>query len=141
VIDFIELDMREHMLPATAAMYTIAPDAVLDKGIEAPRIPGSLHAAEHAAIGLLPLVAGCDRGDIRGMSSAIGPDGLPGVFVYDGSPGGAGLASVASARPAPGWAPQPRPSRPANARADARRACSPPSAAAATTRWTRRVLC
>lgn len=61
-------------------------------GIEATRIPGSLHAAEHAAIGLLPLVASCDRGDIGGMSTATGPEGLPSVFVYDGYPGGAGFA-------------------------------------------------
>ncbi|OBH01523.1 DEAD/DEAH box helicase [Mycobacterium sp. E2699] len=92
VIDFIELDMPEHVLPTTAALYTIAPDALLHNGIEAPRVPGSLHAAEHAAIGLLPLVASCDRGDIGGLSTAIGPDGLPSVFVYDGYPGGAGFA-------------------------------------------------
>jgi DEAD/DEAH box helicase domain-containing protein len=92
VIDFIELDMPEHTLPTTAAMYTIDPDALLDNAIDAARIPGSLHAAEHAAIGLLPLVASCDRGDIGGMSTAIGPDGLPSVFVYDGYPGGAGFA-------------------------------------------------
>jgi DEAD/DEAH box helicase domain-containing protein len=92
VIDFIELDMPEHVLPTTAAMYTINAEALLDNGIEAPRIPGSLHAAEHAAIGLLPLVASCDRGDIGGISTAIGPDGLPSVFVYDGYPGGAGFA-------------------------------------------------
>ncbi|OBI15279.1 DEAD/DEAH box helicase [Mycobacterium sp. E2327] len=92
VIDFIELDMPEHVLPTTAAMYTIAPDALLRNGIDAPRVPGSLHAAEHAAIGLLPLVASCDRGDIGGLSTAIGPDGLPTVFVYDGYPGGAGFA-------------------------------------------------
>ena len=92
VIDFIELDMPEHVLSTTAAMYTITPDALLRNGIEAPRVPGSLHAAEHAAIGLLPLVASCDRGDIGGLSTAIGPDGLPTVFVYDGYPGGAGFA-------------------------------------------------
>jgi DEAD/DEAH box helicase domain-containing protein len=92
VIDFIELDMPEHVLPTTAAMYTITPDALLDEGVEALRIPGSLHAAEHAAIGLLPLVASCDRGDIGGLSTAVGPDGLPTVFVYDGYPGGAGFA-------------------------------------------------
>ncbi|MGO9227214.1 DEAD/DEAH box helicase [Mycobacterium sp.] len=92
VIDFIELDMPANTLPTTAVMYTITPDALLHNGIEAPRIPGSLHAAEHAAIGLLPLVASCDRGDIGGMSTAIGPDGLPSVFVYDGYPGGAGFA-------------------------------------------------
>jgi DEAD/DEAH box helicase domain-containing protein len=92
VIDFIELDMPEHVLPTTAAMYTVTPDALLRDGIEAPRVPGSLHAAEHAAIGLLPLVASCDRSDIGGLSTAIGPDGLPTVFVYDGYPGGAGFA-------------------------------------------------
>jgi DEAD/DEAH box helicase domain-containing protein len=94
VIDFIELDMPEHTLATTAVMYTITPDALHRNGVDAPRIPGSLHAAEHAAIGLLPLVASCDRGDIGGMSTALGPDplGLPSVFVYDGYPGGAGFA-------------------------------------------------
>ncbi|BBZ50683.1 DEAD/DEAH box helicase [Mycobacterium heidelbergense] len=92
VIDFIELDMPERVLPTAAVMYTITPDALSRGGIEATRISGSLHAAEHAAIGLLPLVASCDRGDIGGMSTAIGPDGLPAVFVYDGYPGGAGFA-------------------------------------------------
>ncbi|WAC92039.1 DEAD/DEAH box helicase [Mycobacterium sp. Aquia_213] len=92
VIDFIELDMPEHVLETTAVMYTITPEALAHNGIDATRIPGSLHAAEHAAIGLLPLVASCDRGDIGGMSSALGPLGGPSVFVYDGYPGGAGFA-------------------------------------------------
>lgn len=94
VIDFIELDMPEQTLVTTAVMYTITQEALERKGIDAPRIPGSLHAAEHAAIGLLPLVASCDRGDIGGLSTAVGPDpaGLPSVFVYDGYPGGAGFA-------------------------------------------------
>jgi DEAD/DEAH box helicase domain-containing protein len=92
VIDFIELDMPQHTLATTAVMYTVTLDALSHKGIEATRVPGSLHAAEHAAIGLLPLVASCDRGDIGGISTAVGPDGLPSVFVYDGHPGGAGFA-------------------------------------------------
>ena len=94
VIDFIELDMPEYTLSTTAVMYTITEEALLRKGVDATRIPGSLHAAEHAAIGLLPLVASCDRGDIGGLSTAVGPDpdGLPSVFVYDGYPGGAGFA-------------------------------------------------
>jgi DEAD/DEAH box helicase domain-containing protein len=94
VIDFIELDMAAHTLATTAVMYTITPEALHSNGIDVLRIPGSLHAAEHAAIGLLPLVASCDRGDIGGLSTAVGPesDGLPSVFVYDGYPGGAGFA-------------------------------------------------
>jgi DEAD/DEAH box helicase domain-containing protein len=95
VIDFVELDMPAHTLPTTAVVYTVTVDALADRGIDQRRIAGSLHAAEHAAIGLLPLVASCDRGDIGGLSTALGPDaldGLPSVFVYDGHPGGAGFA-------------------------------------------------
>jgi DEAD/DEAH box helicase domain-containing protein len=94
VIDFVELDIPPSTLDTTAVMYTITPEALHRSGIDPLQIPGSLHAAEHAAIGLLPLVASCDRGDIGGLSTAVGPefDGLPSVFVYDGYPGGAGFA-------------------------------------------------
>ncbi len=95
VIDFVELDMPAHTLPTTAVVYTVSVDALAGYGIDQRRIPGALHAAEHAAIGLLPLVASCDRGDIGGLSTALGPSalgGLPSVFVYDGYPGGAGFA-------------------------------------------------
>lgn len=92
VIDFVELEMPPQTLDTMAAMYTITTEALRDNGIESQQIPGSLHAAEHAAIGLLPLVASCDRGDIGGLSTAIGEAGLPTVFVYDGHPGGAGFA-------------------------------------------------
>jgi DEAD/DEAH box helicase domain-containing protein len=93
VIGFVQLDMPTRTLDTVAVMYTVTPEALQHKGLEWSRIPGALHAAEHAAIGLLPLVASCDRGDIGGLSTAIGPDtGLPTVFVYDGHPGGAGFA-------------------------------------------------
>ncbi|MCW2690290.1 MAG: helicase/secretion neighborhood putative DEAH-box helicase, partial [Mycobacterium sp.] len=92
VIDFVELDMPTRTLNTVAVMCTITPEALHAHGIEQLRIPGALHAAEHAAIGLLPLVASCDRGDIGGLSTAVGPvDGLPTIFVYDGYPGGAGF--------------------------------------------------
>lgn len=93
VIDFIELDMPTRTLETVAVMCTITPEALYANGIDPLSVPGSLHAAEHAAIGLLPLVASCDRGDIGGVSTASGPeDGLPTIFVYDGYPGGAGFA-------------------------------------------------
>ncbi len=92
VIDFIELDMPERVLPTTAVMYTIDPDALQDSGIDTVRMAGSLHAAEHADIGLLPLVASSERGDNGGLKKVCVDAGLPTVFVYDGHPGGAGFA-------------------------------------------------
>jgi DEAD/DEAH box helicase domain-containing protein len=94
VIDFVELDMPTRTLDTTAVMCTITPETLQHNGIDLLRVPGALHAAEHASIGLLPLVASCDRVDIGGVSTAVGPvQGLPTIFVYDGYPGGAGFAA------------------------------------------------
>ncbi|MFN3003519.1 DEAD/DEAH box helicase [Mycolicibacterium wolinskyi] len=104
VIDFVELDMPTQTLDTMAVMCTITPEALQGNGIDPLAVPGSLHAAEHAAIGLLPLVASCDRGDIGGVSTAVGPvDGLPAIFVYDGYPGGAGFADRGYRRLATWW--------------------------------------
>jgi DEAD/DEAH box helicase domain-containing protein len=59
---------------------------------------GGIHAAEHAAIGLFPLLAIADRGDVGGISYTTHPQiGGPAIFLYDGVPGGAGLAERAFA--------------------------------------------
>ncbi|CAL9654002.1 hypothetical protein SUDANB95_06686 [Actinosynnema sp. ALI-1.44] len=97
VIDAVALDMPTQTLRTRAVWYTV--DAELlgsapgGAGLEPARVPGALHAAEHAAIGLLPLFATCDRWDIGGVSTALHQDtGEATVFVHDGHPGGAGFA-------------------------------------------------
>ncbi|HUU40713.1 MAG TPA: Zn-binding domain-containing protein, partial [Desulfatiglandales bacterium] len=54
---------------------------------------GGIHAIEHAAISLFPLFALCDRNDIGGISCTFHPQvGKAAIFIYDGYPGGVGLA-------------------------------------------------
>ncbi|MDR8020350.1 DUF1998 domain-containing protein [Nesterenkonia sp. LY-0111] len=87
------LDMEPSVL-RTRAMWFTAPETLLAAaGVVPEQVPGALHAAEHAMIGLLPLIASSDRWDIGGVSTALHRDTeLPTVFVYDGHPGGAGIA-------------------------------------------------
>jgi DEAD/DEAH box helicase domain-containing protein len=61
-------------------------------------IAGSVHAVEHASIGMLPLFATCDRRDVGGLSAVCHPaTGRLSVFVYDEHEGGAGFAERAFA--------------------------------------------
>ena len=92
-----DLDLPERTLRTSAAWWTV-PQSLLEAAeILRPDLPGAVHAAEHASIGLLPLFAGCDRWDIGGVSTALHADtGMATVFVYDGLPGGAGFAERGS---------------------------------------------
>jgi DEAD/DEAH box helicase domain-containing protein len=87
------LDLPPRELRTRAVWYEVSEEVLASAGLEPGDVPGAAHAAEHAAIGLLPLFATCDRWDIGGVSTAVHADtGTCTVFVYDGQPGGAGFA-------------------------------------------------
>jgi DEAD/DEAH box helicase domain-containing protein len=96
VIEVHELDLPERSLVTRACWYTIPADIVENAGIKSSDVIGAVHAAEHGLIGMLPLFTICDRWDVGGVSMAIHPQTMqPTIFVYDGYPGGAGIAELA----------------------------------------------
>lgn len=87
------LDLPPRHLRTAAVWWTVSPEQLAAAGLGDTDVPGAAHAAEHASIGLLPLVATCDRWDIGGVSTGWHPDtDRCTVFVHDGQPGGAGFA-------------------------------------------------
>ncbi|MFF2651069.1 DEAD/DEAH box helicase [Streptomyces sp. NPDC058045] len=96
VLGETKLDLPPRTLRTRAVWWTVTEDQLDAARIGPEQLGGALHAAEHAAIGMLPLFATCDRWDIGGVSIPLHPDTLlPTVFVYDGHPGGAGFAERA----------------------------------------------
>ena len=91
-LDLVPLDLPETTFETEAVWYL--PEPWMLEGLDdLPRLLGSLHAAEHSMIALLPLWAMCDRWDIGGLSTNLHfQTGRPTVFIYDGHAGGVGIA-------------------------------------------------
>jgi DEAD/DEAH box helicase domain-containing protein len=90
-LDLVPLDLPETTFDTEAVWYLPEPGQLDGLG-DMQRLLGTLHAAEHAMIALLPLWAMCDRWDIGGLSTNIHfQTGRPTIFIYDGHPGGVGL--------------------------------------------------
>jgi DEAD/DEAH box helicase domain-containing protein len=88
----VELDLPPSVFETEAVWY-LPTERQLDGLDQMPTLISTLHAAEHSMIALLPLWAMCDRWDIGGLSTNIHQDtGQPTVFIYDGHPGGVGIA-------------------------------------------------
>jgi DEAD/DEAH box helicase domain-containing protein len=91
VLDLLALDVPEQEFVTQALWYEL-PDELLREEFPLEALQGSLHAAEHGQIAVLPLIAMCDRWDIGGLSTAFHHQtGRPTIFVYDGHPGGVGI--------------------------------------------------
>ena len=69
-IELVPLDLPETTFETEAVWYVPEPEQL--EGLERmPTLLGTLHAAEHAMIAILPLWAMCDRWDIGGLSTNI----------------------------------------------------------------------
>ena len=91
-LELVPLELPQTEFETEAIWFL--PEAWMLEGIDRePRLLGSLHAAEHSLIALLPLWAMCDRWDIGGLSTNLHfQTGRPTIFVYDGHAGGVGIA-------------------------------------------------
>ena len=95
VLETTRLDLPATRLRTRSFWLTFDDATIRHARIGEIDLPGALHAAEHAAIGMLPLFTICDRWDVGGVSTALHEDtGAPTVFIYDGYPGGAGIAEL-----------------------------------------------
>jgi DEAD/DEAH box helicase domain-containing protein len=96
VRDSATIDMTPMLMPETTfetEAIWFCPESEHLEGLEQmPKLLGTLHAAEHTLIALLPLWAMCDRWDIGGLSTNVHyQTGRPTIFVYDGHAGGVGI--------------------------------------------------
>jgi DEAD/DEAH box helicase domain-containing protein len=90
-IDTIDLELPDQEFRTKGLWYTV-PEG-MTAGLPLNGLLGALHASEHSQIAVLPLIAMCDRWDIGGLSTNIHfQTGAPSVFIYDGHPGGIGIA-------------------------------------------------
>ena len=89
-IDLVALDLPTTSFSTQALWYELGDDVLGELPMDV--LLGSLHAAEHSQIAVLPLLAMCDRWDIGGLSTNLHPQtGGPTIFIYDGHPGGIGI--------------------------------------------------
>lgn len=98
VLSIVPLDLPPVKF-TTQAFFFLLPPSVEEGVRKRHDLAGSLHAVEHASIGILPLLAMCDRMDIGGVSTSFHPGTAhPTVFIYDAYEGGVGIAKRAFER-------------------------------------------
>ncbi|MFB6166021.1 MAG: DEAD/DEAH box helicase [Haloarculaceae archaeon] len=90
------LDLPETSLETEALYFTVPDPVEAEMRARDGEFAGGIHAAEHAMISMFPVELLCDRRDVGGLSTPLHPHtGQSTIFVYDGYPGGVGLAERA----------------------------------------------
>ncbi len=90
------LDLPPLVFETQGLWFAVPPETQREAESAFMHFMGGIHAVEHAAIGIMPLIVMTDRNDLGGISTPMHPQlGVPAVFIYDGMPGGVGLAQQA----------------------------------------------
>jgi DEAD/DEAH box helicase domain-containing protein len=90
------LDLPPHIFETEGLWFRIPTEAKQKAENRYLHFMGGIHAIEHAMIGIFPLVVMADRNDLGGISITFHKQlGHAAVFVYDSTPGGAGLTRQA----------------------------------------------
>jgi len=96
LLGMVPLDLPPSVFETEGIWFDIPDEARRKAEAEYLHFMGGIHALEHAAIGVLPLLVMTDRNDLGGISTPMHPQvGGAAVFIYDGMPGGAGLTREA----------------------------------------------
>ncbi len=96
LINRVPLDLPEQTFETDGIWFEIPTNIQTEAESRYLHFMGGIHAMEHAAIGMFPLIVMTDRNDLGGISIPYHPQiGSAAVFIYDGIPGGAGLCRQA----------------------------------------------
>jgi DEAD/DEAH box helicase domain-containing protein len=96
MLHMLSLDLPPYIFETEGIWFQI-PTFVQEKAEkEYHHFMGGIHALEHAMIGIFPLLVLSDRNDLGGISTTFHSQlNHAAVFIYDSSPGGAGLTNQA----------------------------------------------
>jgi len=92
-MNILPLDLPPHVFETQGVWFDVPLEIQDDVEKAHLHFMGGIHAVEHAAIGILPLLVMADRNDLGGISTPYHPQvGRAAIFIYDGIAGGAGLS-------------------------------------------------
>lgn len=95
-IDIIPLDLPPLVFETEGLWFVIPREIQQKTERNYLHFMGGIHAIEHAAIGIFPLLVLTDRNDLGGISTPVHQElQQAAVFIYDGLPGGAGISTQA----------------------------------------------